>query len=176
MRDKASKADVKKKKKFAKGLLTHEVNALAGQGASFNLEGGGEEQEEQLEHDAADEGCASDLSPDSNAGSSRSDSQKKSSSSRSSVASIPVRGGKTFMDRFADSMALLTEEDPADLELERRKKEMELRHKEKEFEDQQDEKRRRLVLDEKAQSLQEKAHALQERQLAFMEAFISRIH
>ena len=150
------KSDVKKKKKFMKGLLTHEVNALTNQGASFHLD---EDVEDDGHVEVVEGSLPSDLSPDSNvsASSSSGDSRKNSSSSRS--------GGKTFMDKFADSMAQLTEEDPEERALQKRKLDMELRHKEQEFLDRQEERKRRLELD--AKSL-----ALQERQLALMEAML----
>eukprot|EP01036_Dinobryon_divergens_P036041 gene36041-46832_t len=157
-RAQTSKSDVKKKKKFMKGLLTHEVNALTNQGASFNLDDDDGENEGHVE--VVEGSLPSDLSPDSNvsASSSSGDSRKNSSSSSRS-------GGKTFMDKFADSMAQLTEEDPEERALHKRKLDMELRHKEQEFLDRQEERKRRLELD--AKSL-----ALQERQLALMEAML----
>lgn len=163
-RDLAAKTDSKKKKAFQKGLLTHEIKALSGQGQSFNLD-------DPIVPPVATVGgstlVGSDLSPDSNSSSSSADSKKSGSHS-----GIQVVRGKNFMDRFTESMAALTEEDEdakeaerQARELDRQAKEQELRHKEQEFQDRREEKRLRVDLDTRS-------IALQERQLALLEALL----
>lgn len=159
-RSEAAKNAAKKTKKFQKGLLTHEVKALTSQGQSFHLD-----DQIPVATVGSSTTVGSELSPDSNSSSSSSSSADPKAGSRS--GGVHVTRGKNFMDRFAESIAALTEDDQDAKELEKQAKEMELRHKDQEFQDRQEEKRRRLELDERA-------IALQERQLAVFEALLGK--
>ena len=156
----------KKKKTFQKGLLTHEVLALTTQGKTFiNLDDPIITKSGDCDAANEKEGSPS-LSPSSSI------TVPETSSKRSVVEDqkkkpSPPKVGKTFMDKFAETMAAFNEEDASTLQLENQAREMELRHKEQEFQDRQEEKRRRLELEERGM-------ALQERQLAVMEALLNR--
>ena len=151
------------KVKIQKGLLTHEIKALASQGESFNL-AADQKSDSPSADQRSDSSSPSADDKDSKTSGSSGERKEKGPSSRQS-SSYSSKGGKNFVDKFAESMEALTEENEAMKTLEQEEKAMNLRHKEIEFQDRQEEKRRRLELD--ARSL-----ALQERQLAVMELLL----
>jgi len=151
----------KKKKTIQNGLLTHEVLALTTQGKTFiNLD----DPITMIGDSKASEDSSSSSPSLSTSSITVADSSEKKIKEKKPS---PPKVGKTFMDRFADTIAGIAEDDAKTLDLEHQAKEMELRHKEQEFQDRQEEKRRRLELEEKSM-------ALQERQLAVMEALLNR--